>query len=85
MKVYVYARTSNGEEAAALDHVKLFNNETDARILMQKDYEEVKESLEYYDLDTDYQDDNQWELTVLDDDSKSGETTFRGFILIQEL
>ena len=85
MKVYIYARTSTGEEAAALDLVKLFVNETDARMLMQKDYEEVKATLEYYEMDEDYQDDNQWELRIIDDNTKSGETTFRGFLQIEEL
>lgn len=87
IKVYIYATTSTGEEAASLDLIRLFTNEADARNLMEKDYEETKEELIDlgYEIDEDYKYPKQWELRIIDDNSMTGETTYRGFLEVQEL
>lgn len=85
MKIYIYARTSTGEEAAALDIVKLFNTREEAVALFKKDRDQVEDSLSGWEITYEWGSSDQWEITIRDNGSPSGETTFRGFILIEEL
>lgn len=85
MKLYLYIRTSNGEEAASLDLIKIFKDEKSVKDFFEKDKKEILSTLEEYYFTNRRESKDQWEISVEDYESPSGETTFRGFIETQEI
>ena len=85
MKLYLYIRTSTGEEAASLDLVKIFKDEMSVKEFFEKDRKDVLSTLGVFRFTNKWESKDQWEISVEDYDSPSGETTFRGFIESQEV
>lgn len=83
MTVWVYVRTSTGEERAALDLVKVCYYKHKAIDEMMKDYEEVKKTLVGIVEDNTYPD--RWEISCEDDIYPIDSCTFRGFIEKKEV
>lgn len=85
MKLYLYIRTSTGEEAASLDLVKIFKDGESTKAFFEEDKKDVISAFKGYHLTYRWQSEDQWEVSVEDSNSPSGETTFRGFIETQEI
>lgn len=80
-RVFVYSRISCGEELNQ-DVLATFNDKKDALYFMQKDYHEVKGTLDedQITIDNDYFSAGEWEIAVEDIGVPGGEVSFRGIV-----
>ncbi len=84
MTVWVYVRTSTGEERAALDLVKVCYTKQGAIAEMEKDYQDEKSTLVDIVEDNIY-DDGRWEISCEDNIYPIDSCTFRGFVEKKEV